>query len=58
MTKIERAKLIDEAIRLALDSLESHLQYTHSKAKDGSMEFHRACVREYAQIILNLSKLY
>ena len=55
-----KAQEIDKAIRLAWSSLESHLPYTHS----GSMirgedhEFHKNCIKEYAEIISVLSKLY
>lgn len=54
----ERARKIEKAIRIAYDSLQSHLPYTHQKSKDGSMEFHRKCIAEYAEIIFILSKLY
>ena len=58
MNRKQRAEEIERAIELAYDSLRSHLGYTHQKAKDGSMEFHKRCVREYAEIIHILSKLY
>ena len=58
LTPKQRAREIEKAIRLAYDSLESHLPYTHQKHVDGSMRFHRKCISEYAEIIAILSKLY
>ena len=63
MTK-EREKLIERGFRLAWDSLESHLYYTYAKLskksrKEGeSYKFHKNCVKQYAEIIIILSKLY
>lgn len=58
LTKKQRAREIDKAIRLAYSSLESHLPYTYKKHVDGDMRFHRKCIAEYAEIISILSKLY
>jgi hypothetical protein len=58
LSKKQRAREIEKAIRLAYSSLESHLPYTHKKHVDGSMKFHRECIREYSEIISILSKLY
>lgn len=58
LSKKQRARLIEQGIALAYDSLQSHLPYTHQKHVDGSMKFHRKCIEEYAEIISILSKLY
>lgn len=57
MNTKERAKLIQRAIELAYDSLDSHLQYTHKKTSEGR-KFHQKCVEEYSELINILSKLY
>lgn len=60
----ERARLIDAGIRLAWNSLESHLPWTDgtlkSKSKDNAVDvrFHKQAVREYAALIVILSQLY
>lgn len=54
---MERAKLIEEAIRLVWESLESHLLYTYEKDSAGH-KFHREAVQQYARIITILTKLY
>jgi hypothetical protein len=54
----KRAQLIEEGIKLAYSSLDSHLLFTHSKAKDGSKKFHKDCIKEYARLITILSQLY
>lgn len=55
-----------KAIRSVWDSLDSHLDYTHTpiktrskemKAIHGGKRFHRQCVREYAEILLTLTKV-
>lgn len=55
-----KAKEIDKAIRLAFESLESHLQYTHGgkMIRNENREFHKQCIRDYAYIIKVLSELY
>ena len=64
MNKRKRAKKIDEAIRLAWSSLESHLLWTHkplskqSKKEGETHKFHKKCVNEYARSIKILSELY
>jgi hypothetical protein len=55
--KNERAKKIEQAIRLIWESLESHLYYTHAKSSEG-IRFHKRCVRDYAALIKILSELY
>lgn len=66
MTKKERAERLVEAIKLTLDSLDSHLGYCNDEVKAcnvrshkqelGDKKFHRQCVREYAYIALVLSE--
>jgi len=61
MEKVNRAKCIDEIIRIAYDSLETHLSWTYSKGKPrtgGNIKFHQLCVKGYARQILLASKLY
>lgn len=55
--KEDRAKLIEDGIRLTWESLESHLKYTHTESADGT-KFHKDCVREYVQLLGILAKLY
>jgi len=58
----ERAKKIEEAIRLTWDSLQSHLQYTHGQEelmlRDETKPFHKRCVRDYAKVLKILTELY
>jgi len=56
----ERAKKIEEGIRLAWDSLNSHLPYTHGgrSVRGETYNFHKRCVRDYAKIISILTELY
>lgn len=60
MKSKKRSKLIEKAIRNSWSSLESHLSWTRGKKvkQNGSNTFHKKCVREYAETILILSKLY
>ena len=51
----KRSKDIERALRLVWDSLESHLDATH---RGVDMRFHRQCVKEYAEVIHILSRLY
>ncbi len=53
----EDAETIEEMIRIVWGSLESHLMFTHQKNPDG-VEFHRQCVKEYAELIVMMTKLY
>ena len=59
---LARAKKIDESIRIAWDSLESHLQYTHGEEetmlRDETHAFHKKCVVSYATLLKNLTELY
>jgi len=52
-----RAKSVEKIIRLAWDSLESHLKYTHIKTTEGE-KFHRDAIRDYTKIIEEAQKLY
>lgn len=56
----QRAKKIETAIRLAYDSLQSHLPYTYGKdLNDGETHlFHQRCCKEYSTIIKILTELY
>lgn len=53
----QRAKEVEKIIRLAWDSLQSHLPYTRLKSSEG-VRFHKLCIRQYAEIIQSASKLY
>ena len=53
-----RAKTIDEMMRLIWSSLESHLEWTHEHGKDGDMKFHKKCVKEYVKMMKLTSDLY
>ena len=54
--RAERATLVERGIRLAYDSLQSHLEWTYSTRKDEL--FHKKCVQQYADLIQILSRLY
>ena len=64
MKKTERAKRLQEAIELTIDSLNSHLGYINDEVKAcsvkshkkelGDKKFHRKCCREYAFTVLVL----
>lgn len=60
--KDERAKKIEEAIRLTYDSLQSHLPYTHEEpdmtSRDETKAFHRKSVKEYVRLLTILTELY
>ena len=57
LTEDERAKLVEEAVRLAWDSLQSHLEWTHKQSVEGRV-FHKKTAAEYARIITILLQLY
>jgi len=57
MTKNDRAKSVEKIMRLAWDSLETHLRYTHIKTTEGA-NFHKKTIKEYIEIISEASKLY
>lgn len=57
----DRAKKVDEAMRLVISSLTSHLPYTYGGGKlprSETKSFHKKSVKEYARIIHLLSELY
>lgn len=61
--KDQRAEKVDRIIRIAFDSLKTHLPYSHTvtnkqKAFIGSTSFHRKCVKDYAKIIMLATELY
>lgn len=66
MKAIDRAKKIDRAIRIIWDSLDSHLEGTHTLTTTqkryvdevGGQSFHKRCVKEYAEVISTLTELY
>ena len=55
--KKDRAKIVEKIIRLAWNSLESHLYWTHAKSSEGK-QFHKKAIREYLEIISNSTKLW
>lgn len=62
-TSDDRARKVSEGIRIATDSLISHLEYTHGVSKkylirNETKVFHRKCVRDYAKLIHLLSQLF
>jgi hypothetical protein len=60
MKKQEKDEIISGLIRDVYASLESHLLYTHKTGlkKPESNNFHKDCVKEYAEMIVKLTKLY
>ena len=60
MNESERPELVAEAIRAVWSSLDSHLEHTNLGVIVGNDtdEFHKRCVREYAALIVLLTKLY
>lgn len=66
MNKNDRAKKIDRGMRLVYDSLQSHLEDTHTPSSGskkyadtvGDKNFHKKCVKEYAEVIGILADLY
>lgn len=52
-----RAKSVEKIIRLAWDSLETHLRYTHLKTTEGE-KFHREAIKQYLDIMNEAYKLY
>ena len=58
LSKKQRAKTIDKAIRLTWESLESHLHWTSHKDTGVKKKFHKQCVKDYAKTIKLIAKLY
>ena len=61
---MNKDKLVSEALDLTVDSLTSHLEYTHKKMTRSELkrgetnEFHKGCVKDYAKVINILVQLY
>lgn len=55
--KYHRAKLVKKIIRLAYDSLDSHLDYTHIKTSEGA-DFHKNAIKDYVEIIKTATELW
>lgn len=57
-----RARLVEKAMRKVWDSLESHFPFASDDAislNEGEHpRFQKQCIKEYAQLISTLSKLY
>lgn len=54
---MSREQIIERLLQLINDSLESHLPWTHKKSAEGT-GFHITCVKEYAEMMYLVSKLY
>lgn len=54
---MSRAETIEQIMKLVWDSLDSHLQYTYRKHRDGT-DFHIKCVKEYVEIMRLVATLY
>lgn len=57
MTKKEHNKLLARSIKTISKSLVSHLYWSYENDGAGT-KFHQDCVREYAKVLLDLSKLW
>lgn len=61
MTKTTRRKRLEKLIRQVWESLESHLERSHTPNRVcqhcGNPDFHASCVREYSEMILELAQL-
>ena len=61
-TKDQRAKIVGKAIEMVWTSLESHLITPYYSNRKDLLEkdkgFHQQCVRDYAELITLISKLY
>lgn len=55
--KYRRAKIVKKIIRLAYDSLDSHLDYTHIKTSEGA-DFHKDAIKQYVDIIKMATDLW
>ena len=62
---MDKAQKIERAIRINCDSMISHLPFTYGKNPEkkllnkglGGKDFHKKCVKEYAEVIKILSEL-
>ena len=52
-----KEKILEEAIRLVWESLESHLEWTHRKSPEGTA-FHVQCVKDYIKLMTLVTQLY
>jgi hypothetical protein len=55
LTPDERAKKVEEAMRYAWSSMESHFKHTYG---GDEKPFDKECVKEYARLMVILSELY
>jgi len=53
----QRAIDVEKVILAQWSSLISHLEWTYKKSAEGKT-FHKKCVKQYAEEILNTTKLY
>jgi len=62
MTKTDRrAYLVEEGMAIAWDSLRTHMTWTQTGRRrkiDGTPQFHKASIKDYARLIQILSELY
>lgn len=63
ITAAQRAKIVEQLMKLTYSSLESHLQATYLPAKhlgklDGKHRFQKKCVKDYAWMMFLISQLY
>lgn len=54
---MNKQKLIERAMILVWDSLQSHLPYTYLKTAEGK-RFHRKAIKDYVELLDILDKLY
>lgn len=47
----DRAKLVSKGMRLAYDSLQSHLPWTYLKSAEGKA-WHKKCVKDYVEMMM------
>lgn len=57
INKYKRAKHIERIMVQAIDSLTSHLPYTHRHTQEGQ-KFHKDCITEYLEILNNANELW
>jgi len=54
----KKAKKIERAIQIIWDSLDSHLEYVYNSESKEDKDFHKQCVKEYAEVIKIITELY
>lgn len=57
MTKKQRAESVEKIVRLAYDSLESHLSFTYEKSPEGE-KFHKQAIVDYLKIMAEALRLW